>query len=129
MTEPGLQVSLRVIAGRNICLPVSEKMQITFCISRIAFADKTGGCMEIEQKQGQDQADKLYEEFLDSRYIREKREILRRLYAKEWLTDKMIDDFAVTLDIAVSSGSLDDRYYDFMKCLDSMARFETTGLR
>ncbi len=85
--------------------------------------------MEIDQERNQNQADKLYEEFLDSRYVREKREILRKLYAKELLTDKMIDDFAVTLDITVSSGSLDDRYYDFMKCLDSMAKFETTGLR
>ncbi|MBQ9030437.1 MAG: hypothetical protein IJ106_03175 [Parasporobacterium sp.] len=71
----------------------------------------------------------LYEQFLDSRLIREKREILQKIYREGELTDKMITDFAVTLDIVVGEGDLESRYYDFLGCLDSLARFETTGLR
>ncbi|MBR3402210.1 MAG: hypothetical protein IKG67_08250 [Parasporobacterium sp.] len=75
------------------------------------------------------EAEVWYEKFLDSRLIREKREILQRIYREGLLTDKMIDDFAVTLDIVVPQASLDNRYFDLMRCLDSLAKFETTGLR
>ena len=75
------------------------------------------------------EAEELYEEFLDSRFIREKREILQKIHRRGYLTDKMITDFAVTLDIIVSEGDLEDRFWDLLRCMDSMARFETTGLR
>ena len=73
--------------------------------------------------------DELYEQFLDSRYIRDKLEILQKLHRKGILTEKMISDFAVTLDIVVSGTDMEDRYYDLLRCMESMARFETTGLR
>ena len=76
-----------------------------------------------------EEAAELYEQFLDSRYIREKREILQKLKVKGYLTDKMISDFAVTLDIAISGEDPEERFYDLLRCMDSMARFETTGLR
>ena len=76
-----------------------------------------------------DEAAQLYEKFLDSRFIREKRDILKMIHMRGYLTDKMINDFAVTLDVVIGDGDLEVRYYDLMKCLDSMARFETTGLR
>ena len=75
------------------------------------------------------EADVLYEQFLDSRYIREKIEILHKIRRKELLTDKMVSDFAVTLDIVVSGNDLEERCYDLLRCMESMARFETTGLR
>ena len=77
----------------------------------------------------QTEAEELYEKYLDSRSIHEKREILKKLKVKEYLTDKMIDDFSVTMDRAVQAGDLEDRYYALLRCLDSLARFETTGLR
>ena len=73
--------------------------------------------------------DELYEQFLDARYIREKLEILQKIHRKGLLTDKMISDFAVTLDTVVSGTDLEERYYDLLRCMESMARFETTGLR
>ncbi|MCF0229662.1 MAG: hypothetical protein HUJ76_08250 [Parasporobacterium sp.] len=78
--------------------------------------------MEKEQQE-------LYDQFLDSRYVRERREILQKMKMKNLLDDKIITDFAVVLDIALQAGSVDDRYYDLLRCMDSMARFETTGLR
>ena len=76
-----------------------------------------------------DEEKELYEKFLDSRSVREKREILKKMKVKGYLTEKMINDFAVTLDIVVPDGDVDDMYYDLLRCLDSLARFETTGLR
>ena len=77
----------------------------------------------------ENEAHVLYEKYLDSRYVREKREILKKMWMKEYLTDKMIDDFSVTMDIVIPQADLETRYYDLLRCLDSMARFETTGLR
>ena len=71
----------------------------------------------------------LYEQFLDARLVKEKREILQKIKREGYLTDKMIDDFAVTLDIVIPQGDQDSRYYDLLRCLDSLAKFETTGLR
>ena len=71
----------------------------------------------------------LYEQFLDARLVKEKREILQKIKREGCLTDKMIDDFAVTLDIVIQPGDLDSRYSDMLRCLDSLAKFETTGLR
>ena len=76
-----------------------------------------------------DEAAILYEQYLDSRLVKEKREILNKLMRKGLLTEKMINDFAVTMDLTVSGDSLEDRYYDLLNCLDSIAKFETTGLR
>lgn len=73
--------------------------------------------------------EELYEQFLDSRYIREKLEILQKIHRKGLLTDKMISDFAVTLDVVVNGSDLEDRYYDLLRCMESMAKFETFGLR
>jgi len=75
------------------------------------------------------ESDILYEQFLDAKYARDKKDILQKIKVKGYLTDKMIDDFAVTTDIIVPQGDLELRYYDLMRCLDSMAKFEAAGLR
>ena len=83
----------------------------------------------VEKNEALQEDEMLYDQFLDTRYVKQKREVLNKLWRKGLLTDKMVDDFAVTMDIVVSSGDLETRYYDLLRCLDSMARFETTGLR
>ena len=85
-----------------------------------------------EEKQGMtepQEAAELYERFLDSRYVRERREILQKMKQKNCLTEKMLSDFAVTMDVMLSAGDLEDKYYDLLRCMDTMAKFETTGLR
>jgi isocitrate dehydrogenase len=69
----------------------------------------------------------LYEEFFDCRSYKRKKEILRQMGGT--LTDKMLTDFAVSLDVVVNDGPFDARYLSLMRCLDQMARFETEGLR
>ena len=69
----------------------------------------------------------LYDAFLDTRSYKKKREILREM--QQYLTDKMITDFAVSIDVFVDQGPIDKRYMSLMRCLDQMAKFETEGLR
>ena len=71
--------------------------------------------------------EEMYDAFLDARSYKEKREILRQIGGR--LTDKMITDFAVSLDVVVDEGSFDKRYLSLMNCLNQMCKFETEGLR
>ena len=71
--------------------------------------------------------EELYDAFLDTRSYKKKREILRELQRD--LTDKMITDFAVSIDVVVDPGPIDKRFMSLMRCLDQMAKFETEGLR
>ena len=73
--------------------------------------------------------EQLYEKFLDSRLIHGKLEVLQKMHRKRLLTDKIISDFAVTLDVVVNGNDLEERYYDLLRCMESMAKFETYGLR
>ena len=84
---------------------------------------------KAEENNMGEEAQALYDEFLDTRFVRQKREVLQKMWRNGYITDRMIDDFAVTLDIVIPSGETEARYYDLLRCLDSMARFETTGLR
>ena len=71
--------------------------------------------------------DELYEDFFDARTFKEKREILMEL--KNDVTDKMITDFAVSIDVVVDPGPIDSRFLSLMRCLDQMSKFESEGLR
>ncbi len=74
-----------------------------------------------------DETEALYEAFLDSRSYKRKIEIVRQMGGK--LTDKMITDFAVSLDVVIDDGPYDARYLELMNCLAQMAKFESEGLR
>ena len=69
----------------------------------------------------------MYEAFFDARSYKKKREILRQIGGN--LTDKMITDFAVSLDVVVEDGNWETRYMSLMNCLNQMCKFETDGLR
>lgn len=71
--------------------------------------------------------DELYEQFFDERSVKKKREILKEM--QKDITDKMITDFAVSIDVVVDDDPIDARYLSLMRCLDQMAKFETEGLR
>lgn len=85
--------------------------------------------MDNQQEKIPAQAQELYEQFMDARSVRLRRELLQKMKREGCLTDKMIDDFAVVMDLVIRAGDFEERYYDLLGCMDSMARFETTGLR
>ncbi len=79
--------------------------------------DESGEAIDME----------FYDSFLDCRSYKRKIEILKASRAK--LTDKIITDFAVSLDVVVDEGDIDIRYASLLSCLNQMAKFETEGLR
>lgn len=83
--------------------------------------------LECEETSDDEKIPDICEKFFDAGTYKEKREILTRY--KDEITDKMITAFAVSIDVVVDDGPFDARYYSLMRCLDQMAKFETTGLR
>lgn len=66
-------------------------------------------------------------EFLDADSYEEKLEILCRLHTT--ITDSMIDTMAVSLDIEVKEGDIEQRFSELKSCLLTMEHFECNRLR
>lgn len=65
--------------------------------------------------------------FLEADSYEKKLEILSGLHAT--VTDEMIDTMAVSLDIEVKDGDIEQRYQEVLNCLLTMERFECNRLR
>ena len=65
--------------------------------------------------------------FLEADTYEAKLEILSMLHPR--ITDDMIDTMAVSLDIEVKSGDIEQRYSEILNCLLTMERFECNRLR
>ena len=66
-------------------------------------------------------------EFLDTDDWDMKYNILVSLRDK--MTDKLVDDFAVSLDIVIPEGPLEKRYEELKNCLRTRQKFESQRLR
>ena len=80
-----------------------------------------------EEKQEEFQLDAGLLAFLEADSYEKKLEILNNLHAT--ITDSMIDTMAVSLDIEVKDGDIEQRYQEVLNCLLTMERFECNRLR
>ncbi len=65
--------------------------------------------------------------FLEADTYEQKLEVLSMLHPR--ITDAMIDTMAVSLDVEVKSGDIEQRYSEILNCLLTMERFECNRLR
>ena len=80
--------------------------------------------MDMEQKPAQFDA---LMTFLDAETYEEKLEILHRMQFE--LNDYLIDTMAVSLDVVIPDGDIDDRYRQLKGCLEAKKRYETNRFR
>jgi hypothetical protein len=65
--------------------------------------------------------------FLDAETCEEKLEILYRM--QPVLTDYLIDTMAVSLDVVIPQGTVDERYRQLKGCLETRKRYEINRFR
>ena len=99
-----------------------------------------------ETSESEEQANPFLLRFLDADTYEEKYKILKRpvplndtnpLWNKhpnecseeDDITDRLINDFSVVLDVVIPEGDLTDRYIQLKQCVATMCRYETTRLR
>ena len=66
--------------------------------------------------------DKEVERFLDARTYKEKLDIL--LSMRNDITEKQLYDMAITLDVTIEEGDIDEKFLNLVNCLRTLARFE-----
>jgi hypothetical protein len=81
---------------------------------------------KIKEKEQNEIYDEL-ERFYDADSYQEKLDILMPLRGK--LTDVMLTNIAISLDIVAQDGSLDDRFLSIVSCLETMKKYQSNRLR
>ena len=80
-----------------------------------------------ETSESEEQANPFLLRFLDADTYEEKYKILNEM--ENDITDRLINDFSVVLDVVIPEGELTGRYIQLMQCVATMCRYETTRLR
>ena len=79
-----------------------------------------------ETSESEEQANPFLLRFLDADTYEEKYKILNEM--ENDITDRLINDFSVVLDVVIPEGDLTDRYIQLKQCVATMCRYETTAL-
>ncbi len=75
----------------------------------------------------EERANPLLLQFLDADTLEQKYQLIKNL--GDSITDRLIDDFAVVLDLVIPEGGTDDRYQQLLSSVRMMQKFETTRFR
>ena len=81
----------------------------------------------VEQKAEETSLHPKLIQFLDADSYEEKLSILSDLHRE--ISDEMINTIAVSLDLEVKEGELEDRYKEVLNCLITLEKFECNRLR
>ena len=80
-----------------------------------------------DEVESEEQANPFLLRFLDADTYEEKYKILNEM--ENDITDRLINDFSVVLDVVIPEGDLTGRYIQLKQCVATMCRYETTRLR
>lgn len=85
--------------------------------------------LDTQSPQAQEEpvADPKLLAFCEAKTYAQKYEMLKSFRGK--VSDRLINDLAVVLDVVIPEGELDDRYEALIKCLQTFCKFEVNRLR
>ena len=78
---------------------------------------------ELQEEEENNYVDPLVMEFLETESMKEKCNILTALHHR--ITDDMITTMAISMDVVIEEGDLQDRYRQLMTCLTMMDKYES----
>lgn len=81
----------------------------------------------FEKEEPPTEANPMLLKFLDAESVRDKLELFQAWEA--YADDNLMESIAASLDIALSSGSAQDKYRQILNCLKTMEHFETNRFR
>lgn len=110
--------------GKNADMADMSQMQ-TDTVTEAKRAEVSEEKRMVENEE--EQADERLLRFLDTDTYQEKYEVLASL-AND-ITDRLINDFAVIVDVVIPEGSLNERYEQLKSAIATKARYETGRLR
>lgn len=90
-------------------------------------AQSTAGSATVSTAEEEPALDPLVLEFLDADSYEQKLNILAGLHHR--ITNEMITTMAISCDIEVNDGDLEERYEELKNCLLTMEKFECNRLR
>lgn len=110
--------------------PKAEQNYLFEYVERIPETQKrdrdTGASWE-ETDSEEEQANPILLEFLDTDTLEEKYQILKSL--RNSITDRLIDDFAVVLDLVIPEGDTDSRYQQLLNSVRTMQKYESNRFK
>lgn len=109
---------------QTACESVEEKPEQTACES---VAEQPERMNVPPASVSQKDVSQLLMEFYDAESYEEKYKILTAM--REEITDVMINNMAVVLDVVIPEGELDKRYEELKRCLRTYQKYETGRLR
>ena len=113
-------------------------------VDHVKYPDEDSGYVSVDEKGNEDSLDNepvilpVFDEeteavddrlmkFLDAEGYAQKLEVLSEL--RDNLDDKLIDAMAVSMDVEVLPGTIDERYASLRHCIQAHAKYECTRLR
>lgn len=94
---------------------------------KAGFGAQENRCPEQPPEEKAESVDPRLLAFLDTDDFEEKYKILCGM--EENITNRLIDQFAVTLDVVIPDGSVEDRFAQLKICVRTRSRYETGRLR
>lgn len=107
-------------APETVETPKEEEAPEAIEVSKAEESPKAD--MDQASAEGESVLDPLVEEFLDTKEIEDKLNILAALHHK--VTDDMLDILAAASDIELNEGSTEEKYKELKKCLLMTERYE-----
>ncbi len=109
----------------------ADSIEKNLQMEETSVTDLKAACQDIQQNDADTEEalniDPLVLDFLDAKSYEDRLNILASLHHR--ITDDMINIMAMSMDVEVKEGDIEDRYTELRKCLLLYDKFECTRLR